>query len=338
MKTRLLAPALAAAVLELGVGFGCARDFSEPFVGGADAADAGTERTPVVPDDGASPEGEDAQDRIPDVVTPAGPRCDRQKPFGAPVLAPGLASDEEDACARLSPDERTVWFSTDRGSIPRFRLYTSTRFRSTDPFPEPTLWRDETSSIIDPTFSPDGLRLLVQLSDGARTRISIATRSSPDGAFGAFTTFADLEQADQDEKDPYFGADGSIIFARQPVDGSAAADLQIASPRDAGPPTIAPVSELNGGTGDRDPVLSSDGLELYFSSNRKVVNQFRIYRATRKQPSGPFDPAQPVTEVWDTGTTPYEAPTWISPDGCHLYLVSDKRNTKTDIYVAARGK
>jgi hypothetical protein len=38
-------------------------------------------------------------------------RCDRSKPFDAPVLAAGLASATYDTGARLSPDELTALFS-----------------------------------------------------------------------------------------------------------------------------------------------------------------------------------------------------------------------------------
>ena len=83
-----------------------------------------------------------------------------------------------------------------------------------------------------------------------------------------------------------------------------------------------------------DPVVTPDGLTIYFRSNRAApLGGYNIYVATRVDVTDPFSDVQLVPNV---NTDADEGPSWISPDDCRLYLSSDVAGSN-DIYVATRG-
>lgn len=85
----------------------------------------------------------------------------------------------------------------------------------------------------------------------------------------------------------------------------------------------------------RNPVLSADGREIFFSSEAATPGKLRIHRAERASPTAKFGTGTQVTELG--GTLSYEAPTWLSADGCYLLFTSD-RSGDLDVYYAVRGK
>lgn len=94
------------------------------------------------------------------------------------------------------------------------------------------------------------------------------------------------------------------------------------------------VAELSTQSSQGDPVITADGLTLYFRSDRPAgFASFNIYVAMRPTLGDPFGPAVLALNVNGPGA---EGASWSSPDGCRLYLTSDRAGTN-DIYVATRG-
>jgi hypothetical protein len=61
-----------------------------------------------------------------------------------------------------------------------------------------------------------------------------------------------------------------------------------------------------------------------------------VWTATRKNRADAFDPPTRVVEL---SSKYLDGPTWLSPDGCRLYLLSDRASEGVyRIYVSARGK
>jgi hypothetical protein len=89
-----------------------------------------------------------------------------------------------------------------------------------------------------------------------------------------------------------------------------------------GPPvSLGPV--VNSAQFDRSPVLSADGLELYFQSTRPGgYGDWDVWVSTRASPS---DPWKTPVNLGPTINTPYrENPSWILPDGLTLLLTSTR--------------
>jgi hypothetical protein len=97
--------------------------------------------------------------------------------------------------------------------------------------------------------------------------------------------------------------------------------------------TPTEIAELNDATAtDSAPVLSADGLEIFFSTNRAGGNNTDIWRATRTSPTGTFGTPTAVSEL---NTASVEIPSWVSPDRCRIILSSDALGAY-DIYMATR--
>ena len=95
---------------------------------------------------------------------------------------------------------------------------------------------------------------------------------------------------------------------------------------------LVPGSLINGADDESFPVVTPDELTLYFSSNRANGAGLQdIYVARRASVSDNFGAPVNLAEL-NTGTNDF--PTWISDDGCVLYLMS---GTMYDIYYATRG-
>jgi hypothetical protein len=99
--------------------------------------------------------------------------------------------------------------------------------------------------------------------------------------------------------------------------------------------TPEPVTEVNSPTAyDGCPVPSTDELALYFYTMRDLGPP-DIWVAQRSAANVPFN--QP-TKVDELCTDHEDRPSWLSPDRCVLYFVSDRTGGKggLDIYVARR--
>jgi hypothetical protein len=84
-----------------------------------------------------------------------------------------------------------------------------------------------------------------------------------------------------------------------------------------------------------DPVISSDELTLYFSSERNGSGTSEIYEATRASAAQGFD--APVALNLDPTGTHFAVPGWISNDNCVLYFTTRSASGDYDIYYAKRG-
>jgi len=98
-----------------------------------------------------------------------------------------------------------------------------------------------------------------------------------------------------------------------------------------------PVAEpnLSSDQSDGTPVLSHDRLTIYFQSSRPgagAMGSYDVWRSRRSTVNDGFPAPTPVTELNSAGA---DWPGWLSPDGCRLYLASDRSGTFA-IYLAER--
>lgn len=105
------------------------------------------------------------------------------------------------------------------------------------------------------------------------------------------------------------------------VDGGANGARRVASAPRLRADAFTPLTEANLGAAPTDedlqPVISSDGLTLYFGSRRGAKADFDVYVTTRSDTNaGWSDPAAVALLNGPTDDTP----SWISPDECELYF------------------
>jgi hypothetical protein len=111
-------------------------------------------------------------------------------------------------------------------------------------------------------------------------------------------------------------------------------DIYRASFDGIGVSDVTLASELASGANEFSPVVSADGLTIFFSSDRTdggAKGGTDIWTARRPSLTAPFSDVKTVPEL---NTTADEEAGWLSPDGCRLYSFSSIAGSH--LYVASR--
>ncbi len=190
--------------------------------------------------------------------------CDLNRPFNMPEQVGVINTTRNDYVGRLSPDELTIYFASDResdaGGAPGIEIYVATRATTASAFSNPTKVAGVNTDYDegDPSVSADGLTLYFQsFRSGTDQNIFVASRGSIDASFGdarpvpVNTTFND--------QDPWITVDGTELWFTSGRGGGV--DRVYRAPKNAnGFGTTTPVTELNGSSYERGPALGADGL------------------------------------------------------------------------------
>lgn len=280
--------------------------------------------------------------------------CAPTTKFGPLIVVPGLSNPSlDESTPRLSPDERTVYFTVrvpdpiNTGRVLDANLYVGQRATVNDAFvsmPLDPFNTDQEDQ--DPTVSSDGLRLWFSsnrvANEGYHTYL--AERASTASAFPADALAANINGSDKtrDDGQNFVTTDGSELWFTSTRAGTVGSnDIWMASltGSTAGAPTIVP--ELNSPSNDWLPVLSADRLIVYLSSNRPGsaigptgAPSYDIWMSHRATVTDSF-PAP--TRVPELSTPADEFTGWLSPDHCRIYMSSiDSAGQHLDIFMATR--
>jgi hypothetical protein len=265
--------------------------------------------------------------------------CDLTKPFGAPALVTSLNTGFVEIDVWLTDDSRTAYVAsnrTDLGGLGSYDIYVASRASATGDFGAMTALANVNSTASDrrPVLSSDGLTLFFSSNrpvgdGGTGNNIFVVTRPNALADFGTPGPLAGANSAATDFPDSVT-SDGKLLY----LDSQSAAtrDIYVRDLTTSNPPT--PVAELNSTNSDAFAVISHDGRTIYFASNRTSAarvdggspdasarTDFDVWVAHRAAATGAFSNLAPVTEL---NTTSEDAPNWLSPDGCTIYLSSDR--------------
>lgn len=282
------------------------------------------------------------QEAGPDVLAPDGngPRCDRARPFAAPELVSALeiaAAGGGSAGAHLSRDELTVYFQA--FVAVGARLHRATRPSRTASFGavvQLELGSDAGMGEGHAALSPDGDRLFFHRSAPSTSADLYVSTIFADGGLSVGAPLLGLSTA-QSERTVFADNAGALWLALGDDDAGTFSAQRIAraqklSATEFQAPMLVPLGTV-APADEGDPVLSQDGLTLYYASNRgSTVGDYNIWVASRSTPDGAFDPPEPVAEL---NTVEPELPSWISADQCELYF-SGFRSGRFHVYRAFR--
>lgn len=279
---------------------------------------------PVTPD---AATGEDAAS-----ADAPGPACDLAKPFDAAVVVPGLHDPlADDLHATLTDDELTAYFASNRantaGSV--FHIYAATRATITAGFDMPMqvgpLFSTEGES--HPAISADGNTIFFDSfrtsTGGGVVHMWTSTRSNAGVAFST-----PVQVRGENLIAPAITGDGTALYvsnlnsgllSRLPTAGGAFGVIETVSV----PYQFSVTSPV-----------TRDELTLYLSEGDTTGHL--ILSSKRASKTAAWPAATSVTEL-STGAALAE-PSWISADGCRLYLTYQASAGKSTIYVATRPK
>ncbi|MDB5216398.1 MAG: OmpA family protein [Myxococcaceae bacterium] len=303
----------------------CVGDDAPTSVTTTDLDAAANDGASVVSDAASGADGATLADGSPDASPPA---CDLTKPFGpmveiAELTAPDAATG--DLGAALSEDELTIWFTSQRGSASE-TTYTAHRVDMGAAFSNPVPFPIGVNLLFG-SFAPDASGIYAGSTNGT---LDVSYGPRFDGGYGPFTVVSGIpSSASANEATPFGYSSGSrlyytALFPSRLVEGRCVGGACT---------SVRELTELAGGNGF--PVASRDDRTLYFASNQGGGAGTDIYRATRATDTDTW--GNVTVAVGNPGTD--EAPSWVSADGCRLYLSSNKKTNganSTDIYVVTR--
>jgi hypothetical protein len=247
-------------------------------------------------------------------------------------------------CPHLTGNELTMYFSRmrdrDSGAGHIFVTHRSSVDAGFDP-PVPVGEVNSSGDDGDPMISADG-QTLVFTSNRAGGQglfdVWIATRSGP--SFVSPTPLTSVSSPDVDSY-PFLATSGDLWLARTGLTdagGFGAFAIYEAAATDAGFAAPVPVADLADSTASVIvPVLSADGLTVYFGSTRVdgARGGLDIWSATRNSTSDQWTKLKNVREL-NTGAN--EVPGWLSPDDCRLYYDSTEDAGTEHRWMAERAK
>jgi hypothetical protein len=268
--------------------------------------------------------------------------CDADAPFVQLAPVAGLDAELGEQGGQLSRDERTIVFSrlTVAGNpaspVPHLGdLYLAERDTPDAPFGAATALVELNTELdeLGASLSEDRLTLYFDRSDlSQRYHIYAARRSSPVDVFGAPVALA-LGDGTRSDRQPFI-TPAAIFFASTRSDGTAS--LLAASGRGTSFEPARPLASLEtlpGPTAYENPVVSTDGLTIYFSAPPDNATPRDIWTASRAVLDQPFGSPHPVAAL---NTLNAERPTWISDDSCRLYFVTNRAGRGFSLWMASR--
>ncbi|HTL33337.1 MAG TPA: hypothetical protein VL326_09440 [Kofleriaceae bacterium] len=267
-----------------------------------------------------------AADSSPDARVPS---CWGQ-PFTAPQPVAALNSNAPEVYLRLSQDELTAYFSRIGSAAPTMGLV-ATRASTTAPFGSIAslqMTGSTSTEVLSPTTTADGLTMLFTSSrTGTLGLLDVwmATRAATTVNFGNITNVSAANSTGA-EDDVFVVPDGSAIYFSSDRNGQI---YSIFRAEKSGTTYANPMVVLS------DPnlfvnrvVISPDELTMFYQEG----NDIRETHRASKTAAWTLEPALTVINSVNA-----DHPTWISPDGCRLYMETDRQGTQgLDFFLAVR--
>jgi hypothetical protein len=272
--------------------------------------------------------------------------CDLAKPFGAPTFTPGLIplAPQQPQQVRLSADGLSVYFAAQGPSSAGFDdLYAGTRATLQDAFG--AFFRLSTLDTRNfdwwPSVSGDGLAIVYEITlpdVGGAQHIYYGTRAEGGSDFSYGGTLDSVNSLAGDNS-PFLMENGRVLYLSSTRASPSDWDLYRADavgtvfgPTYFGTPVA--VSELNTSDFEGSPAVTPDDRVIYFGSNRPDGGLEHIWTAQRTDPSKPFSAPTSVDELRSFGIE--QIPSFITSDGCTLYLTIRGADQQLMAYVAQK--
>ena len=192
-----------------------------------------------------------------------------------------------------------------------------------------------------PCISADGLEFYFHRGADAVADIWVARRATPDSEWEPPLNLGPTVNTPGSDATPSISTDGlSLYFLSNRPEGFGYEDLWVTTRATLDDDWGAPINlgvTVNSASSDGVPIISADGLELYFTSNRPGGHgNFETWISTRATTSDPWPP--PVNLGPTLNTSANEMFPSISADGLLLFFSSNRSGGlgSWDLYMARR--
>ncbi|MEO7111348.1 MAG: hypothetical protein ABI183_12990 [Polyangiaceae bacterium] len=265
--------------------------------------------------------------------------CDLSKPFGPPVPLANLDTTQQEDSIWLTPDFLSAYVSATRPDSGGYDLFTTSRgaldakFGALQTLAGPI--NTFASQQREPLLTGSGLTLYYTDTVSGKYQMYASTRTSTSVSFPTGQLLS-INNSSYNETTSWISADDlTMLIQSTRGDGS---NLHLYSATrtstsvDFGSLTTAGLP--NSSSEDSNAVMTPDQLRIYFGSTRVGGRgAYDVWTASRASATDGFGIATVVTEL-STGGTDY--PTWISPDGCTVYLAQQDLDASGayDLFVA----
>lgn len=239
--------------------------------------------------------------------------------LGPPIWSPG--HDPHGSC--FSRDGLELYFASDRpGGLGGFDIWVATRETVGAPWGEPVNLGPNVNSPareIAPAISPDGLEIYFTLYHDYNIRV--CSRPSKDAPWSSPELLGPPVGVRLHQY-PEVSADGlELYFESNRPGGLGSWDIWVSTRATTSDPWSEPINlgpNVNSGSGDGDPSISSDGLALFFGSNRPGGSgTWDLWVTTRPTKNDEWGPPVNYPSLNSSGEDFHPA---ISPDGSVLYF------------------
>lgn len=282
-------------------------------------------------------------------------KCDPSAPFQTPVLLAEISTPDYDHGLRFTPDRGIAYFSrSQRGNISIWEnslLYASTVTIADGEHhfgpAKPLLQEINDGGVVDPDAGVNTPNVNPFPFGNELYFDSYRYRNAKNKARGIWRvtinppaympTFVDVKNNDECYE-PYLVAGAMYFTGRQVVDGSCCDTdvFRVELFADGGVGQSARVEGID--TFDHNetaPVVTPDELDIFWARKNETSGVVEIHTAYRTTTKEPFANDRVLEEL----RLGYQhRPTWVTSDGCTLYLTADNLTTNTsyDLYVAER--
>jgi Tol biopolymer transport system component len=211
----------------------------------------------------------------------------------AQTLGPIVNSPKEEGSPTVSSDETKLFFTSGRNG--QEDLFVSMRPRRESPWGEPANLGDSVNDSMGDDFAlrlaMNGLALYFASNRAGgfgTSDLYVTTRDSLDHEWGRATNLGSVVNTAAFEAFPTPSPDGNTLyFNRSTTFDSQDSDIWVTSRSDAHSPWAAPQKlgmSVNGPRAEFSPSISSDGLSLYFASDRDGnLGSIDIWVSTRER-------------------------------------------------------
>lgn len=214
-------------------------------------------------------------------------RSDATRAFDPPVRVAELSSTRTETSPVLSADGLECWFASDRPGGPgQLDIWHASRSERHGRWPEPSLVPELSSAGRDiPRPLGEHAQVMPLSSDRDAAPNLYQTyfaRVAFAATFGPPEPVPELWHETLSSGDAFLTDDGlNLFFVRGPAFGPA--DLFVVARRSVAEPFAFErgLDDLNSAADERDPWLSADGRQLFFSSNRS--GEYQIYVASAQR-------------------------------------------------------